>query len=108
MLYYPKAYDLLDREELEYTTGGSEMKVALAGIGFVGFMVSSFASGQYRNSISKKLRAQDPEKYQSDPDRINWALIGDIYKTYFLSAGGIVITLGQIASLGCTVASVIA
>ena len=107
MLQYPKEYNLLNEEELEYTGGGSDANVALVGIGFVGNIVCALASNAYRGAISKKLKEKDPEKYQPAADGSVWPLAQDTLKTYFTSVGGILITFGTIASFGCIAAGTV-
>lgn len=101
---YPEKYTVLCTEEMEYLTGGGDANVAMMGIGFLGGIVCALASSIYRGTISKKLQNENPEKYQPTADGSNLLLAQDTLKTYFMSAGGIMITLGQIASVGCIAA----
>lgn len=100
----PENCTKLCENECEYISGGSDMNVALIGIGFMGGMVCSIASSLYRGSISKKLQEEDPEKYGQESSEGVKNLWGELLKRYFTSAAGIVITLGSVASLGCIAA----
>lgn len=104
---YPENYTALQTEEMEYISGGSDANVALMGIGFVGNIVCALASSAYRGAISKKLKKEDPEKYQPAADGSVWPLAQDTLKTYFTSVGGILITFGTIASFGCIAAGTV-
>ena len=65
MLQYPKEYNLLNEEELEYTGGGSDadFMLALAAGGLAGVIVSSVVYILNGENIRNRKKAENPEKY---------------------------------------------
>ena len=92
MLQYPKEYNLLNEEELEYTGGGSDVDfmLALAAGGLAGVIVSSAVYILNGENIRNRKKAENPEKYLPDTDAAKRKLLADDSKgrTYDLSAGG--------------------
>lgn len=115
MLQYPKEYNLLNEEELEYTGGGSDadFMLALAAGGLAGVIVSSVVYILNGENIRNRKKAENPEKYLPDTDAAKRKLLADdtkeelTLKTYFTSVGGILITFGTIASFGCIAAGTV-
>ena len=70
MLQYPKEYNLLNEEELEYTGGGSDadFMLALAAGGLAGVIVSSVVYILNGENIRNRKKAENPEKYLPDTD----------------------------------------
>lgn len=76
---YPKNYAVLAEEEMEYTTGGSVLGVALMVGGLAGGICGSILYNKKLDEITAGLKAQNPEEYSSDD------VLTDVWKTQKLS-----------------------
>lgn len=70
MLNYPKSYEMLAEEELEYTSGGSDVDfmLVLAAGGLAGIVISSILYVVNGENIRNRKKAECPEKYLPDAD----------------------------------------
>lgn len=70
MLNYPKSYEMLAAEELQYTSGGGDVDfmLALAAGGLAGIVVSSILYVVNGENIRNRKKAECPEKYLPDAD----------------------------------------
>ncbi len=88
MLQYPKEYNLLNEEELEYTGGGSDadFMLALAAGGLAGVIVSSVVYILNGENIRNRKKAENPEKYLPDTDAAKRKLLADDTKEELMTS----------------------
>ena len=100
MLQYPKEYNLLNEEELEYTGGGSDadFMLALAAGGLAGVIVSSVV---YILNGENIRNPENPEKYLPDTDAAKRKLLADDSKEELMTS-----PLGAISLAGFAVSGV--
>lgn len=103
MLQYPKEYNLLNEEELEYTGGGSDtdFMLALAAGGLAGVIVSSVVYILNGENIRNRKKAENPEKYLPDTDAAKRKLLADDSKEELMTS-----PLGAISLAGFAVSGV--
>lgn len=77
---YPKNYAMLAEEEMEYTTGGGVLGIALLVGGVAGTIYSSVMYTNKLNKITADLKAQHPEEYSSSDD-----ILADAWRSSKLS-----------------------
>ena len=106
MLQYPKAYNFLNEEELEYTTGGSDadFMLALAIGGLAGLVVSSVVYVVNGENIRNRMKAEHPEKYLPDTDYAKRKLLADDSKEELVTSPlGAISLAGFVGSSVCIV-----
>lgn len=103
MLQYPKEYNLLNEEELEYTGGGSDadFMLALAAGSLAGVIVSSVVYILNGENIRNRKKAENPEKYLPDTDAAKRKLLADDSKEELMTS-----PLGAISLAGFAVSGV--
>ena len=99
MLRYPKEYNLLNEEELEYTGGGSDADFMLALA--AGVIVSSVVYILNVENIRNRKKAENPEKYLPDTDAAKRKLLADDSKEELMTS-----PLGAISLAGFAVSGV--
>lgn len=103
MLQYPKEYNLLNEEELEYTGGGSDadFMLALAAGGLAGVIVSSVVYILNGENIRNRKKAENPEKYLPDTNAAKRKLLAADSKEELMTS-----PLGAISLAGFAVSGV--
>lgn len=103
MLQYPKEYNLLNEEELEYTGGGSDadFMLALAAGGLAGVIVSSVVYILNGENIRNRKKSRKSGKVSAGYGCRKAQAAGGRHqgRTYDLSAGGDL--AGGVCGIGC-------
>lgn len=100
MMTYPKNYEPLAEEEMEYISGGLTINWGALGAALLGVGTSALAYLNIANiaNTAVQLQKDDPDKYPEPEGTINGNLIIDATVSYFTSAGGVLMGLANVAA----------